>query len=271
MLFSMRPVGRQLANANFANVEQAPFVLSGGGARGVAHIGVLRACAEAGIDPSAISATSAGALVGAFIAAGFTPEELERLLREEWRLHLTRWRVLRGERLTQRRIGEFLQANLPVKNFEELRIPLHVTATDMAKGGQRIFSSGPLIAPLLASCAVPLVFPSVEIDGVPYVDGGLSNNLPIEPFDDRRSDVIAVYVNPLPPYTPRSNWRITMDRVFHLSFRELVARSAKGCRLYIEPQELARFGMFDLRHVARIGQVGYACAKECLVQPGRRT
>ncbi len=146
-----------MGRANFAGVERAPFVLSGGGARGVAHIGVLRACAEAGIIPSAISATSAGALVGAFIAAGFTPEELERLLREEWRLHLTRWRVLRGERLTQRRIGEFLQANLPVQNFEELRIPLFVTATDMARGGQRIFHQGPLIPALLASSAVPLV------------------------------------------------------------------------------------------------------------------
>lgn len=257
-------VGNQGERANFAGVERAPFVLSGGGARGVAHIGVLRACAEAGIIPSAISATSAGALVGAFIAAGFTPEELERLLREEWRLHLTRWRVLRGERLTQRRIGEFLQANLPVKNFEELRIPLFVTATDMARGGQRIFDKGPLIPALLASSAVPLVFPSVEIDGLPYVDGGLSNNLPIEPFEERRSEVIAVYVNPLPPYTARRTWRGTMDRVFHLSFRELVSRSAKGCRLYIEPPELARYGMFDLRHVGQIIQTGYTHAQQVL-------
>ncbi|MGV3638356.1 MAG: patatin-like phospholipase family protein, partial [Flavobacteriales bacterium] len=172
------------------------------------------------------------------------------------------------ERPSQRRIGEFLQANLPVKHFEELDIPLHVTATDMAHGGQRIFSQGPLIPALLASSAVPLVFPSVEIDGIPYVDGGLSSNLPIEPFEDRRREVIAVYVNPLPPYTARSNWRITMDRVFHLSFRELVARSAKGCRLYIEPPALARFGMFDLRHVDRIGQVGYTYAREVLQRMG---
>lgn len=245
-------------------MERVPFVLSGGGARGVAHIGVLRAFAEAGIVPSAISGTSAGALVGAFIAAGYSAVDIERLMRDEWRLHLTRWRVLRGERLSQRRIGEFLKANLPVKNFEELEIPLHVTATDLARGGQRIFNSGPLIPPLLASSAVPLVFPPVEIDGVPYVDGGLSNNLPIDPFEEQRSEVIAVYVNPLPPYTNRTNWRITVDRVFHLSFRELVARSAKGCRLYIEPQELARFGMFDLRHAGQIGRIGYIYTQNLL-------
>lgn len=250
-------------------MEKVPFVLSGGGARGVAHVGVLRAFAEAGILPSAISGTSAGALVGAFIAAGHAPQDIERLLREEWRLHLTRWRVLRGERLTQRRIGEFLQANLPVKTFEELRIPLHVTATDLAHGGQRIFSSGALIPPLLASCAVPLVFPAVEINGTPYVDGGLSNNLPIDPFEDRRGEVIAVYVNPLPPYTSRSTWRATADRVFHLSFRELVARSAKGCRLYVEPPDLARFGMFDLRHVGTIDRIGYVYTKRMLEMHAR--
>ncbi len=250
--------------AELSGVERVPFVLSGGGARGVAHIGVLRACAESGILPSAISGTSAGALVGAFIAAGHRPDDLQRLLQDEWQLHRTRWRVLRGEWLTQRRIGEFLQANLGATRFEDLRIPLHVCATDMARGGQRIFSSGPLIPPLLASSAVPLVFPPVEIEGVPYVDGGLSNNLPIEPFDDRRAEVIAVYANPLPPYTARRTWRGTMDRVFHLSFRELVARSSKGCRLYIEPPALSRFGMFDLRHAREIERIGYGYTQELL-------
>lgn len=241
----------------FATVERMPFVLSGGGARGVAHLGVLQAFAEAGIVPSAISATSAGALVGAFIAAGLSPEGITAMWREEWRLHQSRWRMLRGELLSQRRIGELLQAHLPVDRFEDLRIPLHVAATDLAHGGQRIFNSGELIPALLAACAVPIVYPSVIIDGVPYVDGALSNNLPIEPFDDRRQEVIAVYVNPLAAYSGHRTLRGTLDRIFHLSFREMVARSAKGCRMFIEPPELARFGMFDLRHLAEIQRVGY--------------
>lgn len=247
-------------------MERLPFVLSGGGARGVAHIGVLRAFQEVGIVPSAISGTSAGALVGAFIAAGVDPDELGRLVISDWRLHLTRWRVLRGDRLTQRRIREILNAELPVHTFEELRIPLFVTATDLQQGGQRIFKSGELIPPLLASCAVPLVFPAMVIDGVPYVDGGLSNNLPIEPFELRRNETIAVYVNPLPKYDPHGTWRATVDRVFHLSFREMVARSAKGCRAYIEPQELDRFGMFDLRYVGEIERIGYDHTKALLAQ-----
>jgi len=247
-------------------MERVPFVLSGGGARGIAHLGVLQAFAEAGIAPSAVSGTSAGALIGAFIAAGFSPMEATALLREEWRLHLTRWKVLRGEWLSQRRIGEFLSAYLPAKYFEDLKLPLYVSATDVEHGGQRIFSSGELVPPLLAAAAVPLIFPPVMIDGTPYADGGLSNNLPIEPFDERRAEVIAVYVNPLPHYTGQRTLRRTLDRTFHLSFREMVARSAKGCRLFVEPSGLTEFGMFDLSRAAVIQRIGYEHTKAILAK-----
>lgn len=248
-------------------MESAPFVLSGGGARGIAHLGVLQAFHEAGVVPGAISATSAGALVGAFIAAGLTPKAATALLHQEWGLHRTRWKMLRGELLTQRRIGEFLERYLPVKYFEDLRIPLHVSATDLEHGGQRIFSAGELIPPLLAASAVPLIFPPVTIDGTPYVDGGLSNNLPVEPFAERRAEVIAVYVNPLPPYSAQRTIRRTLDRTFHLSFREMVMRSANGCRLFIEPPRLADFGMFDLSRSAEIQRIGYEHVRALLAKP----
>jgi NTE family protein len=245
-------------------MERVPFVLSGGGARGIAHLGVLQAFAEADIVPSAISGTSAGALIGAFIAAGLSSQEATALLREEWRLHLTRWKVLRGEWLSQRRIGEFLKDYLSAKYFEDLKLPLYVSATDVEHGGQRIFSSGELIPPLLAACAVPLIFPPMMIEGTPYADGGLSNNLPIEPFDERRAETIAVYVNPLPPYSGHRTLRRTLDRTFHLSFREMVSRSSKGCRMFIEPTGLTEFGMFDLSQAAEIQRIGYEHTKAVL-------
>lgn len=245
-------------------MERRPFVLSGGGARGIAHLGVLQACEEHDIVPSAISATSAGALLGAFIASGLSPRECTAILREEWQLHRTRWRLLRGELLTQRRIGEFLNTYLPCKRFEDLKIPLFVSATDLERGGQRIFSSGELIPTLLAASAVPVIFPPVTIEGTPYVDGGLSNNLPIEPFEGKRDEVVAVYVNPLPHYDPRRSLRRTLDRTFHLSFRELVLRSAKGCHLYIEPKELSDYGMFDLSRAAEIQRIGYEYTRALL-------
>lgn len=246
------------------NSQQAPFVLSGGGARGFAHLGVLEACAEFGIVPGAISATSAGALVGAYIAAGLAPGEVVDLMRSKVPGLFSRWRILRGDRLTQNRIRTFLEATLPVQRIEQLPMPFFVSITDQATGRQCLRHEGELVPALLAASAVPVLFPPVAIGQGRYVDGGLSNNLPIEPFNDRRSEVIAVYVNPLAPLNGRLNFRETIDRTVHLSFREVVARSSEGCRLYIEPPELAAFGILDLHQAERIRAIGRVHARKVL-------
>jgi NTE family protein len=250
----------------FAAMERVPFVLSGGGARGFAHLGVLEACAEMGIVPSAISGTSAGALLGAFIAAGMPPDQVLPLIHAHAPGIFNPWRILRGDRLTQQRMRAYLEAYLPARRFEELTIPFHVAVTDFSTGRQLILSRGELVPALLAACAVPLVFPAVEIDGVTCVDGGLSNNLPIEPFDDRRQEVICVYVNPLVPLNSRLRFRETLDRTVHLSFREMVARSAKGCRLLIEPPDLAAFSAFSLYDADLIRSIGYAHARQVIAE-----
>ncbi|MDX9751085.1 MAG: patatin-like phospholipase family protein [Flavobacteriales bacterium] len=238
-------------------MEHRPFVLSGGGVRGAAHAGVLQALALRGIVPDAISGTSAGALVGALVADGHAPGDLMPMLHDALR-HARLWR---RPRAGSRRLEDFLRAHLRAERFEDLRMPLHVTATDLERGGQRIFSAGPLVPALMASCAVPLVFPPVLIDGTHYVDGGLSNNLPVEPFAARHAETIAVYVNPLSPFGPGRLGRFAMlDRVWHLSFRELVMRSAKGCHLFIEPPALSAFVMFDLRKLEAAERIGFAYA-----------
>ncbi len=250
------------------NTEQAPFVLSGGGARGFAHLGVLEACSEVGILPASISATSAGALVGAYIAAGLAPGEVVDLMRSKVPGIFSRWRILRGDRLTQDRIRSFLEATLPVERIEQLPMPFFVSTTDLATGRQCLLHEGELVQALLAASAVPVLFPPVAIGQGRYVDGGLSNNLPIEPFNDRRNEVIAVYVNPLAPLNGRLNFRETIDRTVHLSFREVVARSSEGCRLYIEPPGLSKFGLFDLHDAEKIRTIGREHARALLARLG---
>ena len=243
-------------------MEKRPFVLSGGGIRGVAHLGVLRAFSEAGIVPGAISATSSGALMGALIADGRTPTEAKEIIGEELKSH---GHFIRRPSLVSRRIESFMQRHLRHTSFEELLIPLYVSATDLEKGGQHIFSSGELLPALMASCAIPLVSPPVEVDGVHYVDGGISNNLPVEPFLAIKDQVIAVHVNSLPTYDPDKHGLLTtMDRIWHLIFREMVVRSAKGCSLFIEPTELSRFNMFELGKMEEVEAIGYAWTKEVL-------
>ncbi len=235
-------------------MENRPIVLSGGGARGAAHIGVLRALAENGIRPQAISATSAGALVGALVADGHAPEEVAAFMLKE----VGSISFLRRPIPASKRIEQFLRRHLRSRRFEDLSLPLYVAATDLEHGGQHIIHEGELIPVLMAAMAIPVVFPAVAIEGVFHVDGGLSNNLPVEPFMHRKQDVIAVYVNPLPPFKPGRRSMIgTLDRVWHLNFREMVTRSAQGCHLFIEPPELSRFGLFDIRRLAQIEHIGY--------------
>lgn len=111
-------------------MEKRPFVLSGGGIRGVAHLGVLRAFSKAGIVPGAISATSAGALIGPLIADGKTPEEVKGLVREELK---DRRRLLHWPSWAFKRIERFLRRHLHHMFFEDLLIPLYVSATDLER------------------------------------------------------------------------------------------------------------------------------------------
>lgn len=242
-----------------------PFVLSGGGARGAAHVGVLRAFRSAGILPEAISGCSAGALVGALIADGRLPEEVLALIEQEVKRPL----LMRRRALASGRIEAFLERTLRHRRFEELAIPLYVSATNLEQGGQRVFSQGDLIPALMASCAIPLLFPPVQVEGTYCVDGGLSNNLPVEPFAARKAEVVAVHVNPLPPFMPgRRGMLRTMDRIWHLNFREMVLRSAQGCGWFVEPGELSAFNMFDLGKLGVIESIGHACAAAMLAANG---
>lgn len=241
------------------------FVLSGGGARGFAHVGVAQALREAGIVPEAISGTSAGAVVGAFLADGFMPLEIRDLFVQQVKLTtMLRLNSLWQGLFSLEQMGEFMRKNLRHQQFEKLPLPLFVTATNFIEGRQHIFSSGDIIPAVLAACSIPVVFPPLLIGDIPYVDGGLSNNLPAEPFCERLSEVVAVYVNPLPAYQPKSSIPAVIDRAWHLSFRPIVQRAADSCGLFLEPPALAAYGLFDAHKLAEIYEHGYTYAQEQL-------
>ncbi len=164
--------------------EKTAFALSGGGARGAAQVGMLRALLEAGIRPDLVVGTSVGAWNGAWMASDPTETSLDRLA-EVWR-QITRasfdmvwWRAARN--LVRRRpslydgrgIARLLARYLRVHTFEDLAVPLHVVAIDLSNGRKAVFSSGPLTPAVLASSAIPGVFPPISIDGRQHVDGGM--------------------------------------------------------------------------------------------------
>jgi NTE family protein len=171
------------------------LALGGGFARGIAHVGVLKVLEEENIPIRYIAGTSVGALIGAAYCSGISAAELEHVASKVRFKHIARWTVSRyGFASNQRMIG-FLNHLLKVKTFEELRIPLAVTATDFSTGEGVVFHSGPLVDPVRASCAYPGMFLPVKIRGRLLIDGMLSHTVPTRPLRQMGADrVIAVHL-----------------------------------------------------------------------------
>jgi len=171
------------------------LALGGGFARGIAHVGVLKVLEEENIPIRYIAGTSVGALIGAAYCSGLSPAELEEVAARVRFKHIARWTLSRyGFASNQRMIG-FLNSILKVKTFEELRIPLAVTATDFSTGEGAVFHSGPLVDPVRASCAYPGMFQPVKIRGRFLIDGMLSHTVPTQPLRQMGAErVLAVHL-----------------------------------------------------------------------------
>ena len=153
------------------------LVLSGGGARGFAHIGLLRALEAEGLRTDAIAGTSIGAILGAFYAAGYSTEEIYTLASAlSWRDVIDvsfQFGFIKGQKL-----HGFLAEHLPA-TFAELKKPFAVTTTDIESGEEVIITSGDLITALRASACYPGAFEPVQFRGRTLADGGIVNNLPV--------------------------------------------------------------------------------------------
>lgn len=171
---------------NMASTYKTALVLCGGGSQGAAEVGLYQAMLEQEIQPDFILGSSVGAINGAFMASGMSLGQLKELWLEISRRSLYRinpqilwkWRKAPGI-FKPTGLKQFLNERLPVKSFEELPVPLTVVATDLQKAEPVYLESGPLLPALMASCAIPLYFPPQHYEGKQLVDGGVTNNVPI--------------------------------------------------------------------------------------------
>lgn len=177
-------------------MERIGLALSGGGARGLAHIGVLKVLEEAQVPVHMVAGTSMGGLVGALYAAGRSADEIAQIARSLRLLDVLQ-RSRSGEGLIGQdkiaaRLREALGGDL---TFDQLALPLAVTAVDIDAGREIIIREGPVIPALLATSAVPILFPPVEWRGARLVDGGVADPVPFEAPRRMGADrVIAVHV-----------------------------------------------------------------------------
>jgi len=193
-------------------IQKIGLALGGGGARGLAHIQVLETLDELGIRPHRIAGTSIGAVMGALYASGLAGKEMRAVV-HEWqtprpekrhgiidRRDLRRWAALldpsfdRSGLFKGEKIIKFLSDFVKCTTFEELKIPLVVTAADYSDASEVVFKTGDLLSAVRASIAIPGVFTPVERDGRLLLDGGVVNPLPYDLLQDECDLVIAMDV-----------------------------------------------------------------------------
>jgi NTE family protein len=197
---SVQAFGREFSRktAPLAALPRSPVIglaLGGGFARGIAHVGILKVLEEEGIPVRIIAGTSVGALIGASYCSGLSIAELTDIAHNTRFTSLARWTLSRYGFASNDRMITFLTRILKVRTFEELRIPLGVTATDFNTGEGVVFHSGEIIDPVRASCAYPGMFLPVNIRGRYLVDGMLSHPVPTRPLREMGADrVIAVHL-----------------------------------------------------------------------------
>jgi NTE family protein len=238
--------------------QEIGLVLSGGGARGIAHIGVLKALDELNIHPTVISGTSAGSIIGVLYAMGLSSQDMIDFVGHSslWKFFRFEWSAGGLSNLNYLK-ERLIQIGIP-PNFEDLQKKLYVTATNLTKGKTEIFHEGPLLDTILASCSIPLVFKPVIINGDRYADGGILNNLPASAIISKVHRILGVNVIPLSGNDDKdyqSSVQVA-QRCFELFMNANTQPELVACDFVIEPK-VQDFYLFSLPKFNLIHDIGY--------------
>lgn len=240
------------------------LALSGGGAKGFAHLGALQALEENGIKPDIISGTSAGAIVGAFYSCGFKPKEILELFMEHDVKDFISFTLPKEAFLKYDGFRKFLEGTMTAKTFEELKIPFCAVAADFDMGVCKVFTEGELVPRVMASCTIPIVFKPIIIDGVRYVDGGLFKNFPVSPIRDVCRKVIGVNVCPKLVEEYDDNILHVAVRSYQFMFKQNAVEDSKLCDLLLEVDSIDEYNIFDMKNAYKIYDQGYEQMTELL-------
>lgn len=244
--------------------DNAPIALSfsGGGARGWVHIGVLQAMEEAGCTPAYLSGCSSGAIVGALYASQHSPQKILSLVKDLKIHQFLRPIINRRGLFSLKPLEKWLQQYLP-NTFEELSIPLSVSATALGDSKVVKLSKGSLIPAILASSCLPVLFNPVAIEGQLLVDGGVMENLPVNEIEGEHFQYWASCSNYSGTKTP-TNYLQIVERTLRLAIDQNTMMARIHCDLIFEPTEMQDFRIFDFRRAQRIYEIGYNHAREVI-------
>jgi NTE family protein len=241
------------------------IALSGGTAKSVAHVGVLKALAEEGIPIDYVAGTSGGSIVGAMYASGMPISTMETVATTMSWLKLVSIKLTKLGFVSSGAIEEFVKEMIGDITFDELNTPLIVVAANLVTGDKREFRSGSVALAVRASCSIPQIYLPVEIDGEYYVDGGVVEYLPIRSLLKMGCDFTIgshlALVNP--SYRRPHHILHLVMQVTSLMARKNYVRSIELADVIIHPN-LDHFSSFDFNNSDKIVEFGYNTAKSMI-------
>lgn len=241
--------------------------LSGGGARGFAHVGALKALEEAGMKPDVIAGVSAGAVAAVMYAAGVPLDEMLSLFTSTKFTDFARPSLIHGDGMfSLMRFKQFIEEATGIDRLENLRIPTYVGVTDLDHGEPAEFHEGPLGERVVASCSIPIVFSPVEIDGIQYVDGGVLRNLPAWIIREKCETLIGINVSPLRTFEYKKSFLDIGMRTYNLMAKANQQQDMDICDHVIITPELIHYQVFNLKDIHKAYLSGYAAAHRAIRQ-----
>ncbi|MEI8085854.1 MAG: patatin-like phospholipase family protein [Paludibacter sp.] len=249
--------------------------LSGGGALGIAHIGVLQSLEDHGIFPQHIVGSSMGAIIGTIYAAGYSPADMLQMIKNQKFYKITKLMTFRPSFLKSGlsnhiMLREFMLELIPHNTFEQLQKKMHICVVNLNTAEWEIIHSGnELDQWVAASATIPGIYETIKVNDIYYVDGGLLNNMPAQGLEDYCQNIIGVDV--IPHIVPKELNK-PIDTVA-FSVRAVQHQNSKEgrdlCRFLIEPRAVEEFNEFSFDAYQTIYQYGYSAATKYIVEnPG---
>ncbi len=242
------------------------LALSGGGAKGFAHVGVMKALDDFGLKPDIVAGVSAGSIMAAFYCGGMQPDDIIKLFSGIKMGALTKISVPTDGLFKFDKFKTFLEKNLPIKNIEDLLIPTIICATNLDTYKEELFTQGPLAERVIASSSLPVIFKPAKVDGHSYIDGGILHNMPSFCLRDICDYVIGVNVSPLDDITPFKN---SMADIAYRSYRLMTTHNSKPdlelCDVVIQVDSMKSSSTFGVNKMKDNAKDGYFTAMKMLV------
>lgn len=240
------------------------LTLSGGSARGFAHIGVLKALDEYGLSPHLISGASMGALIGVLYAAGHSPDHILKLVKKDKIFNMVSIKFWKNGLFHLDAVKSILANEIAEDSFSALKIPFFLSVANISDGKNEVKGEGPLFDFVVASCSVPVIIVPQKINDKTYVDGGLFDNLPAASIRDKCKTLIGVHVNYKGFEEKLEGLRDVAQRTFSLSVEQNTIASREMCDFMIEPHEMKNYSLWDFDKVDELVEIGYNAAEKII-------